>query len=161
MQNNYQNKKPIKCPTNTILIWFIIKCWGTIGIMRFSDFITFLLNTIFFIADTLSVFWAYKGMNQQIFYLYKRALLISLILSIVSLIIRIITIIFISKYDANSKAEKYAKNILLIGTIIGIFYDWLLTVILFLFRKRIENYCENDNNTPKLTTGNTVNAPLA
>ena len=78
MQNNNQNQNEIKSPLCAICIIYIIKCLGILGSYAIGDLLSKLLDFIFFIAFTLSVFWAYKGIIQKIFYLYKRALILNM-----------------------------------------------------------------------------------
>ena len=160
MQNNNQNQNEIKSPLCAICIIYIIKCLGILGSYAIGDLLSKLLDFIFFIAFTLSVFWAYKGIIQKIFYLYKRALIISLIISIFSSIFRIISLISVIKFEIKSKEERLAKNILLSLMITGFLFDWLLSLVLFLYRKRVEDYCENAPNPPNVIAENADNTPL-
>ena len=155
MQNNPENQPEIKCPLRTILIIFIIKCFGYLGLFAYGNILSILLDFLVFIVITLSVYWAYKGMTQKKFYLYKRALIISLIISIISTIFRIISIINVINVDARTDEVRTAKIIVLVLYIIGIFFDWAITMVLILYRKRIENYCETAPNLPNLNTNNT------
>ena len=161
MENNNQNQNAINSPLCAICVIYIIKCLGILGGFAYLDLLSKVLNFIFFILLTLSVFWAYKGMIQKIFYLYKRAVIISLIISIFSTIFRIISLISVIKYKTKSKDERSAKNIVLYSTIIGFLFDWLLTLVLFLYRKRVEDYCENAPNPPNVIAENADNTPLA
>ena len=155
MQNNPENQPEIKCPIRLICIIYIIKCLGYIVLFAFGNILSILLDLIVFIAISLSVYWAYKGMTQKKFYLYKRALIISLIISIISTIIRIISIITVINIDAKTEEVRTAKIIVLALYIIGFLFDWAITMVLILYRKRIENYCETAPNLPNLNTNNT------
>ena len=155
MQTNNQNQNVLNSPIIAISIIYIFKGLGFLGVLAVGDILSIIFNLIIFIPYSLSVFWAFKGMLKKLFYLYKRALIILFILSIVSTILRIISIIVLISYDAETNNEKTAKKIALALYIIGFFFDWILTVVLYLYKKKIENYCETPPVVPSESTANT------
>lgn len=144
----------LNCLKNSIAIIYIIKSLGCLGLLAIGDFLSIFINFIIFISFSLSAFWAYKGINQKMFNLYKRALIISFIISVVSSIVRIISIISIISYDAGTKEEKLAKKLALAFYIIGFFFDWILTILLLLYKKKVENFCESGPFSLTLSTNN-------
>lgn len=87
--------------------------------------------------------------------MYFRGLIISLIYSIISTILNIISLIILAGYKAETDNEKTAKKLALALVVISIIFDWILTLVLFLYKKSVENLCE-----PKPTIQPTSNTPL-
>lgn len=140
MQRNDPNE--IKCPHITALIIYCLYMFACLGGFVTGNALVIILDFLLLIIYFLIYFFTLKGIKQKLFYLYKRALIISFILSIVSTIGRIIAIIVVSSIDTDTKAERRAKKIVMGIMIAGFFFDWILTVVLFFYKNKVKNYCE-------------------
>lgn len=158
MQSNDPNE--IKCPHITALIIYSIYIFAFVGGLYTANALTIILDLSILILYFLIYLFTLKGIKQKLFYLYKRALIISFILSIVSTIYRIIAIIVLSSIDTDTKAERRAKKIVMGTMIAGFFFDWILTAVLFFYKNKVKNYCETSptiaNPTIPIESDNTA-----
>ena len=135
MQNyNQYGYEAIKCPQITCMVFLVLSILSlfssySYGISLFSSLISIIcFATIYYLIS--------KGIQLRNFTLYLRGLIISLIYSILSSILRIILIIILSSYKAKNVDEQTVKDILMASLIISFIFDWLLTIILFLYKKK-------------------------
>jgi len=149
---NIQNK--IICPQISC-IFFII--FHFISIFYFYNlhiyFVYYFVSYIFF--DIIISFSIIKGINSKKFNYYSNGELISIIINTISSFIKLLflfLIIFIrisfngreddTKYN---KSEKYISfHLIIVIIIIYLCVDWILTLILFFYHNKVNNYCSNN-----------------
>ena len=164
MENNNQGSNKIICPQ--------ITC----GIILGLDILTFLSYLIELVASNgFSLFYVsamiiingivffliQKGIKERAYSYYNNGFLISIFLSVVSTLFRIVMIIIFAIAKTSSPLEEQTKNSLIIGNFLGIFFDWIEPCVLICYKNKVKNLCEpayNPNLDPDISETN--NAPF-
>lgn len=154
MQKNSKNKEKILCPRITCLVFLGLSILGfffNLSSPNLANIISILI-TITIYAAIFS--YISTGIYDKDISIYFRGLLISLIYSIVITIFDIILIIIIIIYKPKKENKSFEKRLNFIILILTFLFAWLLTLIIFLYKKKVQKLCKPPSKIPNLINNN-------
>ena len=150
-----ENEERIMFPQLFCLACVFLRVFVFFGTVKSPNPKSIIINLISLIAYLTILHLIIKGINEKNFAFYKWGFLISLICNILIIPLLIILLIATVLYNPKDENEKHGKKLLIIFLIISTLLDCLLTLMLFLFKKKVKNICERSKNLPNLITNKT------
>ena len=159
MQNVNQNKINVILPQATCLFIIIINFIYCYIFSTKLEYITQIYICIIF-YHIFIYYYINKGIKQKNYSKYNTGLILSLIYSIIATFskfilfiillaslsfIDLILMILFQKKDDNLEYKPYYAFYLFFFFLFYISFDWLLTIILLCYYKKIKNLCSNNN----------------
>ena len=139
-QYNNQMEEKINCPQITCIVFLVLSILLFLYILISSyDFLTKLYFFIHIILYSLILFFIHKGIADKKYSFYLTGLIISIVFNVIITIIYLFGIIAIGIGEEENQSLKAIIIIILCSFIL---ICWILTIVLFYYKKKVTHLCE-------------------